>query len=638
MNNAHGHVVIRALKRRSWERIAIQQKILYPEPNPRPQGACIGSGVVVGRGRRRMMAHILRVRGYQNWGLSALEGFLVHVLVHASSCKEHLLRWRRFLPSRPPTRPLSTNSSPSHTLTPGATAGRGESEDRQTSSTPIKSLLRDETPLPPTCIHLRRTQSNSTPRLRPGTPVEMRNLLLFLRELSGIREHSSLDRLFTLYRALPTPRLSYLRIEEINHLLSCFMSAPIRTDILMIRYLSILDDMRELKLPITRKEWITAISYVGQRCNNKVGPPEIIAVLKLCYQLEEKVGAEPGPTLFNILLDMASQAKQYSLISTILAEMEYRHIPHDRYTYTTLLTWYGSIRDASSIREIFKELVQHGELVDTVIFNASLLAFIKCGQLDTAEEIFSRMKSLGKEYLGTSVKRTLPSGLNSDSSPISPTRNPHASRQLGKQLKYEAKAHQQSNHPNKVPFPGDLGLQTYCGPNIVTFSIFLHRYCQKGDFEKVTTLLEDMKNRKISLEASTFISMFRGFSAFGEGRTKLSRWTVERIEVVYASLIRKILQERKSQAGAIRLSTVLACEVIWAFSVTTRSRARTMSVYKDMENLYRLGYGHKQEIDPVVRKIIQRAIKGPVEDQDDADSLRRANRRVQYGLQRSRES
>jgi len=62
-----------------------------------------------------------------------------------------------------------------------------------------------------------------------------------------------------------------------------------------------------------------------------------------------------------------------------------------------------------------------------------------------------------------------------------------------------------------------------------------------------------------------------------------------------------------------------------------------MSVYKDMENLYRLGYGHKPEIDPVVRKIIQRAVRGPVEGQDGADSLRRANRRVQYGLQRSRD-
>lgn len=644
MNNTHGHVVIRALKHKPREIITIQQKLLYPEPDIRSisgRGACMGcwSGVVAERGRRRKMAHILQGKGYQNWGLSALEGFFIHALIHVSSCKEHLPRWnwhRCYLLSRPSTRPISTTVSSSYTLTPGVTAGKGENGSQQVS-TPIKSLLRDETSLPPTCIHLRRTQSNSVPRLRPGTLTEMRNLLLFLRELSRIREYSSLDRLFTLYRALPTPRLSYLRIEEINLLLSCFMSIPVRTDILMIRYLSILDDMRELKLPITRKEWITAISYVGQRCNSKVGPPEIVAVLKLCYELEEKAGAEPGPTLFNILLDMAYQAKQHSLISTILTEMEYRQITHDRYTYTTLLTWYGSIRDKSSVRETFKKLVQHGELVDTVIFNASLLAFIKCKQLDTAEEIFSRMKTLGKEYLDTPMKKTLPSGLNPDGSPISPTRNPHASRQLGKQLKYEAKAHQRNNHPNKVPFPGDLGLQTYCGPNIVTFNIFLHRYCQQGDFEKVTTLLEEMKNWKISMEASIFISMFRGFSAFGEGRTRLSRWTAERIEVVYASLIRKILQERKLQAGAIRLSTVLACEVIWAFAVTTRSRARTMSVYKDMENLYRLGYGHKPEIDPVVRKIIQRAVRGPVEGQDDANSLRRANRGIQYGLQRTRD-
>ncbi|KAF8458847.1 hypothetical protein BGX38DRAFT_1150243 [Terfezia claveryi] len=441
----------------------------------------------------------------------------------------------------------------------------------------------------------------------------MQTLIMFLKELLDPTENKTLDSLFYHYRALPAPRLAYLSTEEMNLFLSRFMSAPVRTDLLMIRFLSVVDDMRELKIPITRKEWITVISYVGQRFNLKVGLPEIEATLKLWRELEKKAGIEFGPTLFNILLDMAAKANQHNLVEAILAEMKYRQVAADRFTLTTVITWYGRLRDAASVREAFTRLLQNGEVVDTVIYNALIVAFMRTGEWETAEELFNRMKNLGKKIKAKNNKGDLTQGLKPDGSPISPSRDYVAYRRFAQTLKVMAKQHQRKSAPERLPFPGDHGSQVYCGPNIVTFNIFLQSHCRYGDFDAVTKLLTEMKGLKISLEPSIFLSLFRGFTLHGEGRSSASKWTGDRIEEVYAALLREVYQPRVQQSEEVRLSTMLACEVVKAFAVTTRNRAKTIKVYRDLEYLYQQGYGHDREIDPVVQRVLQKAITGPIQ-------------------------
>ncbi|KAF8474996.1 hypothetical protein BDZ91DRAFT_633764, partial [Kalaharituber pfeilii] len=359
------------------------------------------------------------------------------------------------------------------------------------------------------------------------------------------------------YRALPEFRLSYLSQDEINHLLSHFMAVPFRTDILMMRYLSIIDDMRYLHIPVSRKEWITAISYVGQRLNLKVGIPEIEATLKLWKELETQAGAEPGATLYNILLDMASKAKQHNLVCVLLDLMKEYGIQQDRFTYTTVMAWLGSIKDAKAAKEQYQRLVKNGEVVDTVIYNALITALIRSSEFDTAEVIFRKMKALGRD------------------------RDTLAYRRFGKHLRTIAAIHKRRVGLG-VPYPVREASRIYCGPNIVTFNIFLHNYCKGGDFTKVTSLLAEMKEFEIPMEASIFISLFRGFTLHGTGHGRFSKWTVERIEEVYAALLREVGQVRKDDLQEVKISTVLACEVVKAFAMTTMSRRRTIEVYRDM--------------------------------------------------------
>jgi len=566
---------------------------------------------------------ISRAERFQDLPLSALESFLENILVHTGTCRQHLpqttssrrqqipfLSIRSYSSSRAPRSNAAENSLISETV-------EAQASPVNYASLPISgTLLQDEAAGPrlPRLEAPTSSQNAKFIKLEPTSREEMQTLLMFLKELSDPTEIKTLDSLFYHYRALPAPRLAYLRTEEMNLLLSRFMSVPARTDLLMIRFLSVVDDMRELKIPISRKEWITVISYVGQRFNLKVGLPEIEATLKLWRELEKKAGAEFGPTLFNILLDMAAKAYQHNLVEAILAEMKYRRIEADRFTLTTVITWYGILRDATSVRETFTRLLQSGEVVDTMVYNALIVAFMRAGEWDTAEELFNRMKNLGKKIRVKKKKEALTQGLKPDGSPISPSRDYVAYRRFAQTLKVMAKQHQLKSAPECLPFPGDHGSQVYCGPNIVTFNIFLHNYCSYGDFGEVTKLLTEMKGLRISLEPSIFLSLFRGFTLHGEGRSRASKWTTDRIEEVYAALLREVYQPRAQQSEEVRLSTMLACEVVKAFAVTTRNRAKTIKVYRDMEYLYQQGYGHDRGIDPVVQRVLQKAIAGPIQE------------------------
>jgi len=552
--------------------------------------------------------------GFQNLPLSALESSLANILARAGTCRQHLphstFRKRQQIPFLPIRSYSSSRTPHTNSIESNIVSERVEAQAPPVSPS-LPETLHQDGAIGPGLGTPTSSQGDKFIRLEPQGHEEMRTLVMFLKELSDPTEFKTLDSLFYHYRALPAPRLTYLRTEEMNLLLSRFMSAPVRTDLLMIRFLSVVDDMRDSKIPISRKEWITVISYVGQRFNLKVGLPEIEATLKLWRELEKKAGAELGPTLFNILLDMAAKANQHNLVEAILAEMKYRHIEADRFTLTTMINWYGILRDAASIRETFTRLVQNGEVVDTVVYNALIMAFIKVGEWDTAEELFNRMKNLGKK-IEVKKEKALTQGLKPDGSPISPSRDYAAYRRFARELKVMAKQHQRRSAPERLPFPGDHGSQVYCGPNIVTFNIFLHNHCSFGDFEEVTKLLTEMKGLKISLEPSIFLSLFRGFTLHGEGHSSKSKWTRDRIEEVYAALLREVYQPRAQQSEEVRLSTMLACEIVKAFAVTTRSRAKTIKVYRDIEYLYQKGYGHDREIDPVVQRVLQKAIAGPI--------------------------
>ncbi|KAF8418548.1 hypothetical protein EV426DRAFT_618576, partial [Tirmania nivea] len=450
----------------------------------------------------------------------------------------------------------------------------------RTNSTETSSISEIDEAIGPQLPRLETLTTTSPPNSKfieqePRGREEMQTLIMFLKELSDPTEIKTLDSLFYHYRALPASCLAYLCTEEMNLLLFQFMSVPVRTDLLMI-------------------------SYVGQRFNLKVGLPEIEATLKLWRELEKKAGAELGPTLFNILLDMAAKANQHSLVEAILAEMKYRHIEADRFTLTTVITWYGILRDAASVRETFTRLIQNGEVVDILVYNALIVAFIRAGEWDTAEELFDRMKSFFRKKIKVNKKEALIQGLKRDGSLVSPSRDYAAYRHFSQVLRMMAKKHQLKSALECIPFPRDHGSQVYCGPNIVTFNIFLQNHCNYGDFNEVTELLTEMKSLKISLKPSIFLSLFRGFTLHGEGRSSTSKWTGDRIEEVYAALLREVYQPRAQQSEKVRLSTMLV--------------AKTIKVYRDMEYLYQEGYGHDREIELVVQRVLQKAIASPLQE------------------------
>lgn len=433
--------------------------------------------------------------------------------------------------------------------------------------------------------------ANVLPWLEPKDEEQWKALTLFLEEL---HRGDDLDELFKYYQAIPSPRLPYLEMAEIHLLLSRYLGVHKRTDRAMLQYIIIMDEMRTLELPIMNNEWTQVLIYIGQRFNRKVEQAEVEAVLAMWRDSDKHTDRQRSATIFNVLLDIAVNGKQPSLVTAILDEMKSRNISHDRYTHTTLLKWYGKTKNKKAVMDTFRRLVSEGQIVDTVILNSLISALLTCLETLTAEQIYQRMRNYGAETIAL---------------PISPF-HVNASRRLAKRLKnignYNRK---QRAHLDPPPETGAMIKKLYCGPNIVTINTFLKLYCFEGDLSQAKLVFSDMEYFQIAPEPSVYISMARGFVAHGAGQRGRPEWTPEALEHFYGLMMGQILADK---TGAMVLNTTLVCEWIMAFALTTRDPERVMEVYRDMQILWRQGKADKKEMDWIVTAVLQRALGRPV--------------------------
>ncbi|PUU72527.1 hypothetical protein B9Z19DRAFT_1009396 [Tuber borchii] len=126
--------------------------------------------------------------------------------------------------------------------------------------------------------------------------------------------------------------------------------------------------MKACDLPISRNEWDAAISFVS-RSFNDVTATETQSAIALWEESEKyQGGIRANTTTFNVLLDVASRSPTPLLIDMIIKEMQ--------------------DRNGEKVREAYRELVDSGEVVDTVVLNAVVTAMIRAKEHGSAEYIY----------------------------------------------------------------------------------------------------------------------------------------------------------------------------------------------------------------------------------------------------------
>ena len=414
-------------------------------------------------------------------------------------------------------------------------------------------------------------ESGENRRRHEDTGV-IENLMMVLRDEDGTHE-----AVYEAYSALPSPKVSHLSDETIRLLLRRLSVIERKNKEAMLRYLSVVDDMKAGGLSLTEAEWNSAIAYAG-RCYARVEAAEVESALRIWKEMEQEAGVQSGKVTFNILFDIAAKAGKYVLAEMILKEMEIRNLKINRYARVGFIYYHGLKGDGQGVRLAYRDFVESGGIVDAVVMNCVIASLVRAGELPAAEQVYERMKHILSKKTGAVV----------------PSMGWKDTRELGRVLDRAARIHQQD--PERLQ---QIRNEQYLGPNLQTFAIFVeHHSTQTGELRRIATLLEEMQMLGVPIHGRIFLKLFKGFAHHGGARYTL--WTKARLESVWSSLLSVLDQELQD----VQIMKWMVVWVIRAFGKCC-GRQRTLEIWEELRTKWKPDLGESDAVGHMLRNILR---------------------------------
>lgn len=365
------------------------------------------------------------------------------------------------------------------------------------------------------------------------------------------------EEIFQLYRQLPSPRAPYLESKTRHRLLRHLAVVERKDEQSMLRYFSVVDDMKETAIPLSTSEWTSALSFAA-RYVAKSTEVEVEASLVMWREMEHIAGVRGNDATFNVLFDVACKAGKFTLAEMIYKEMIARGFQYNRFHHVSLIHYHGLKGDGDSVRAAYKALVEAGQIVDTVVLNAMISALISSHEAQAAEHIYERMK---EAHLARLELRLPPSDYK-------------ARRQINKTLMKMAKVASSSVR-------AEFQKRSIIAPDAQTYRILVYNSAVRaGDIEKTAKYLDEMKWFEIPLIGALFLSVLKGFAV--HGGIRYTAWTEERLESVWKAFIQAISDEVED----LYISKWM---VVWALKAFAKcsGEARTLSVWTEVEDIWK---------------------------------------------------
>lgn len=369
---------------------------------------------------------------------------------------------------------------------------------------------------------------------------------------------TDIDHVYRLYEELPEPRILYLPANT-RHRLMMVLGREEKNRASMLRYFAVVADIQRAGLCLTRAEWNSCVAFAS-RWVGHVSERETSAAVQMWKEMETDAATPGNAVTFNILFDVASKAGNFALAELVYKEMDKRNLKWNRYHHVSLIHFFGLKMDSDGIRAAYKEMVEAGELIDTVVLNCVISGFLRCGEEYAAERVYERMK------------------VAHERAPRMPYRNYMDDKILTKVLimfakvsRHAAKHASEQEEKGDVAgtaedafhgdVKGDLSATSVLGlsakdkdagaesngdggalrkhfqkhspitPDIQTYRILLNHYAiRMAALDKVALFLDDMKWLQIPLHGAIFLAIFKGFAFHGgPGQT----WSRGRLLSVY---------------------------------------------------------------------------------------------------------
>lgn len=378
-------------------------------------------------------------------------------------------------------------------------------------------------------------------------------------------EETPHDDIFEAYSLLPAPGVVYLSTKTIRAMLHHLSILERPTPTAMQRFLSILDDMKNAHIHIIRSEWTTAI-YLAGRFMGTVSADEVQSALYVWRDMEKRAGVKSGIVTLNVLFDVAVKAGKYTLAEMFLKEMQARKLKMHRHFRVSLLYYYGVLQNGNAVRKTYQDLVEAGDIVDTVVMNSVIAALIRAGEPAAAEHVFERMKRLH------ATKTTpFPGGLSFNG------RKWRERRLLGLHLTHQARLHKEMGDLEKRK---QLQDSAPIAPDSRTYGLLIRHHARTaGNIDRVNELLQEMRYNSIPLEGSIFIVMFHGFNSFGGVR--YSSWTRDKLERIWIEYLVAV-EDKLERTWVSKMAVVAALK---AFKKCTDAE-RTLRAWEEVRRLW----------------------------------------------------
>jgi pentatricopeptide repeat protein len=422
-------------------------------------------------------------------------------------------------------------------------------------------------------------------------PLRGRKDAKHVRRLEKLLEddESPHDHVYETYKKLPSPGVVYLHIDTIRALLHHLSIVERPTPIAMQRYLSILDDMKNAHIHITRSEWTSAI-YLTGRAMGTVSVDDLQSALHVWRDMEHRAGIKGGFVTLNVLFDLSVKAEKYELAETFIRELEKRRLPLHRHFRISTIYYHGIRQNGDAVRKAYQDLVNAGDIVDTVVLNAVIAALIRAGEPSAAEHVFERMKRLH-------ATRSLPAPGHKFF-----TRTWRDRRAVGLHLTHEARQFRRASD-NERPLKE---LQDYApiAPDARTYALLIrHHSATAGNIDRVYELMQEMRYNSVSMEGAIFIAIFHGFKHFGGVR--YSSWTRDKLEKIWTQYL-KALRDGFDRTWISVMAVIAALK---AFAKCTDPE-RTIRAWEEIRKMWQPNEEELENVMVILRKLVPQQNEG----------------------------
>ena len=399
---------------------------------------------------------------------------------------------------------------------------------------------------------------------------------------------ASVDSVYQIYQRLPEPRMGYLPA-RLRHQLLRTLAQPEKKDSgSMLRYFAAIADVKNSGLPLTKGEWNSAISFASRYVGTSTDV-ETESALNLWREMEQDAGIRGNDVTFNILFDVASKTGNFTLAEMIYKEMEDRGYAFNRYHYVSLIHFFGLKLDGNGVRAAYREMVNSGEIIDTVALNSVISGLLRSGEEEAAERVYDRMKEAAREAVMTAAAAATATGGRGSSSraaataaaaaEVLPPRNYAVNKMITKALMMFARVGRY--HP---PMRSRFQSVAPLTPDLQTYRVLINHYgARLGDLVKVAQYLDEMKLFHVPLHGAIFLALFKGFHA--HGGFSGSAWSEQRLDSIWAAF----LQALDEGAAGLRIETWLAMWALKAFRKCS-SKEKVMQVYEALESRWELDH------------------------------------------------